>query len=86
MSAKDDYPKSAEYAREYAELFPGTDLDEITRMLTEIDKLRRWKQEAIEVLIHWDAVADRFDLSKHYGYFTADGVLKEVIRLQEKMK
>jgi hypothetical protein len=71
MSARDDYPAFA----------PLEQYDAMTR---EINRLRRWKTEALEVLKHWDAVGECFDLSGHLGEYTADSVLQEVTRLQEK--
>lgn len=76
MSARDDYIYLAEMAAH-----PGPH-PETVKALDEIDRLRRWKAEALEVLSHWDAVVERFDLSSHLGEFTADGVLQEIELLQ----
>lgn len=87
MTANDDYPVIAKYA-----LVPITDLAispalvlELGAVLQEIDRLRRWKAEAIEVLQHWDDVAVRFDLSGHLGEFTADAVGTEIDRLLARL-
>lgn len=61
-------------------------IEEYERLLaesSEVKRLQRWKTEATEVLTHWDAVSERFDLSGHLGEFTADAVLEEIKLLQE---
>lgn len=75
MSARDDY--------QYGE----RDVQHFT-MCDEIDRLRRWKAEALEVDRHWDAVAARFDLTtpEHLGKFTADAVGIEIDRLRTQLK
>jgi hypothetical protein len=77
MSARDDYPL-------LAPLIPiDLHLDRQAKIaLDEIDNLRRWKAEALEVLRRWDAVAERFDLSGHLGEFEADAVGEEIDRMR----
>ncbi len=76
MTARDDYPLVGKLHKD----------DVMHRQchdaLNEIDRLRRWKEEALEVLSHWDVVAECFDLSEYLGEFTADAVLIEIARLQ----
>lgn len=56
MSARDDYPLLALHAAdEYA--VPGK-RTEIIYALDEIDRLRRWKAEATQVIDEWDRVWD----------------------------
>jgi hypothetical protein len=54
MSARDDYPQ---LARAW-----GTD---IARALDEIDNLRRWKDEAMQVLAEWQQCYDTLAESGH---------------------
>lgn len=76
INARNTYPTMAN---------GGFDDAEIGAMFDELNRLRRWKEEATEVLIHWDAVADRFDLSAHLGQYSADAVGIEIDRLREKL-
>lgn len=83
MSARDDYPYISHHSNTAG---TNSDRQQCDEILNEIDRLRRWKAEAIEVLQHWDAVAERFDLSGHLGEFTADAVGKEIDRLRQRLE
>jgi hypothetical protein len=49
----------------------------------EIERLRRWKAEAIEVLRRWDAVADMVPV--RLGDRKSDAVAAEIIRLRQEI-
>lgn len=59
MNARDDYPLLVNEPPTYSY---HDMLDQRTSALNEIDALRRWKAEAIEVITRWDAVAEHFDM------------------------
>lgn len=85
INARDDFPTLARIT-DKGELPGRPMLVQVSqKALDEIDRLRRWKEEACEVLTHWDAVVDRFDLSAHLGEFSADAVGIEIDRLREKL-
>jgi hypothetical protein len=83
VTARDDYPAVAVLA----DAAEGRDrTPEAVRMFHEIERLRRWKAEASEVLARWDTVAERFDLSGHLGEFMADAVADEIDRLRREVR
>lgn len=77
--ACDDYPAIAIHAR-----FPTPDGKECVEALAEIDRLRRWKAEAIEVQNGWDEVAAliRTDGARDLGRPVSAIVRDEIKRLQ----
>lgn len=81
MSAWTDYPAIAIHTRNA----PAGEAQSCRDALDEIDRLRRWKAEAIEVLQRWDDVAVRFDLSGHLCEFTADAVGAEIDDLRRRL-
>jgi hypothetical protein len=82
VSAREDYPAVAVLV----DAAEGRDrTPEAVRMFHEIERLRRWKVEASEVLSRWDAVAERFDLSGYLGQFNADAVGEEIDRLRAEL-
>ena len=84
--ARDDFPTLARIADGGQPPGRAMLIQVSQKALEEIDRLRRWKAEAIEVLNHWDAVAERFDLttSEYLGNFTADAVGAEIDRMREE--
>jgi hypothetical protein len=55
----------------------------LTRQQAEIERLRRWKAEAMEVLVQWDAVADMVPV--RLGDRKSDAVAAEIIRLRQEI-
>jgi hypothetical protein len=79
VSARDDYPAIAIHSR-----FPQRDGEECVEALKEIDRLRRWREEAIEVQKGWDEVTDliRTDGPGNLGRRVSEIVRDEIARLQ----
>ncbi len=57
--------------------------DLIEAQQSEIERLRRWKAEATEVLKGWDAVADMVPV--RLGDLKSDAVAAEIIRLRQEI-
>lgn len=80
--ACDDYPAIAIHSR-----FTTPDGKECVDALAEIDRLRRWKAEATEVLNGWDEVTEliRTDLeSSDLGRSVSSIVRDEILRMREE--
>lgn len=55
------------------------------RALNEIDRLRRWKAEATEVLARWDAVWEHAGCPGRLGQDRSEAVREQIDRLRAEI-
>jgi hypothetical protein len=79
-TARDDYPYIAWHSMK-----AGADKDrqQLTTALDEIDSLRRWKQESLEVLASWEQVWIAAGSPGPLGSSKADSVRRVLENRQE---